>query len=130
MNRWTNVRRAARVDLEALKQAHPIQEVLAAYGVALRQQGRAAVGRCPFHADQGRPNLYAWGDTASWFCFRCALGGDVVRFVELAEGLSFRDAVDRLAAGARAWGRFVPSAQAHPPVPPAKQAAAGRIDHD
>ena len=96
MSRSMNVQHAARVDVEALKEAHPVQEVLAAYGVELRRQGRAAVGRCPFHADHGRPNLHVWADTASWFCFRCCVGGDVLRFVELAEGLSFREAVQHL----------------------------------
>jgi len=54
----TYTRRAARVDLEALKHAQLIQEVVARYGIELRRQGRSAVGRCPFHPDGGRPNLY------------------------------------------------------------------------
>src|SRR5207253_1071197 len=34
-------------------------------------------------------------------CFRCNVGGDAVRFVELVEGVSFREAVDRLTGGTR-----------------------------
>jgi DNA primase len=84
------------IDVAALKQAHPIEAVIRRYGVDLRRVGRSLSGRCPFHDDQGRPNLYVWPETASWFCFRCALGGDVIHFVELAENLSFREAIDRL----------------------------------
>src|ERR1700737_1248431 len=96
----TQARRAESVDLEALKHARPVQEVVARYGIELRRLGRSAVGRCPFHPDGGRPNLYIWADTRSWWCFRCNVGGDVIRFVELAESLSFREAVEGL-SGAR-----------------------------
>jgi DNA primase len=123
MNRRAIVRGVARVDVEALKHAHPVQEVLAAYGVELRRQGRAAVGRCPFHADQGRPNLYVWADTASWFCFRCCVGGDVLRFVELAEGLSFREAVQRLTGGVA--DRVAASGTVTPPAPVGKRPVPG-----
>jgi DNA primase len=95
----TYARRAARVDVEELKQAHPIQDVVARYGIELRRQGRAFVGRCPFHIDHGRPNLHVWSDSASWWCFRCNVGGDTIRFVELAEGVTFREAIERLAGG-------------------------------
>jgi DNA primase len=88
--------RLAAADLQALKDAHPILDVVGSYGVELRRQGRAYMGRCPFHADAGRPNLYVWSETATWWCFRCCVGGDSIRFVELAEKLSFRDAVQRL----------------------------------
>src|SRR6266568_6072390 len=52
----------SRVDTALLKVAHPIAEVVARYGVELKRQGRAMVGRCIFHPDNGRPNLYGiWG---------------------------------------------------------------------
>jgi DNA primase len=47
-------------DLETLKQSNPLDDVVARYGVELRRQGRALVGRCPFHEDGGRPNLHVW----------------------------------------------------------------------
>ena len=88
-----------RVDTEALKLAHPIEEVVARYGVELKRHGRAMVGRCIFHADGGRPNLHIYADSQSWRCYRCGVGGDVVTFVMHAEDVSFRDAVDRLTGG-------------------------------
>src|ERR1051326_7534072 len=111
----------ARIDVDALKQAHPVEDVLTRYGIELRRQGRAAVGRCPFHTDRGRPNLYAWPQTASWYCFRCCVGGDVVRFVELSQGLGFREAAEVLAGSPAGVSRFAPGPSAHrgsPVVPP------------
>jgi DNA primase len=87
------------VDTEALKLAHPIEDVVARYGVELRRQGRALVGRCPLHHDQGRPNLFLWPASRSWYCFRCSIGGDVIRWVQLVEQIDFRQAAERLATG-------------------------------
>lgn len=89
-----------RLDTEALKQAHPIDDVVGRYGVELKRQGRAFVGRCIFHADGGRPNLYLYPESQSWRCYRCGIGGDVLAFVMRAEQVGFRDAADRL-GGAR-----------------------------
>ena len=83
-------------DVEALKRAHPIEAVISAYGVTLRPMGQALVGRCPFHADHGRPNLYVYPATQSFYCYRCGVGGDVIRFVENIEGIDFAAAVERL----------------------------------
>jgi DNA primase len=84
------------VDTAALKQQHPVAEVIARYGIDLRSSGRALVGRCPFHRDQGQPNLHVYPFSASWYCYRCAMGGDVIRFVERLEGIGFREAVARI----------------------------------
>jgi DNA primase len=89
---------AGWVDPEALKRAHPIAGVVAGYGVVARRSGHALVGRCPFHPDGGRPNLYVYPETASWWCYRCNTGGDAIDFVALSEGLDFLGAAARLAA--------------------------------
>ena len=90
------------IDTDAVKRAYPIAEVVARYGVELRPSGRTLVGRCPLHADAGRPNLHVYPQTASWYCFRCGVGGDVIRLVQLVEGIGFRQAVERLVNGAYA----------------------------
>ena len=125
----TYPRTATRVDVEALKSAHPIEDVVAHYGIELRRLGRAAVGRCPFHPDHGRPNLHVWADTRSWFCFRCNVGGDVIRFVERAEGLSFRDAVERL-TGSGSVGQLAPRSACSQPPSSAARTQAGFDDRD
>src|SRR5262249_35586532 len=75
----------------------------------------------------GRPNLHVWADTASWFCFRCCVGGDVLRFVELAEGLSFREAVQRLTGAPGSERDAVARAVKRPSV---KRAAAHYTERD
>jgi DNA primase len=73
---------------------------VARYGIELKRQGRALVGRCPFHADGGRPNLYLFSASQSWYCFRCGSGGDVLKFVMLADQVGFLEAVEHLAGSA------------------------------
>lgn len=86
-----------RYDVESLRRDHPIAEVVASYGIELRPVGRALVGRCPFHADGGRPNLYVYPESSSFYCFRCAVGGDVFDFVRRRENVGFGEACRRLA---------------------------------
>jgi DNA primase catalytic core len=88
-----------RIDTGQVKRAHPVEEIVCRYGIELRPVGRALVGRCPFHADGGRPNLHVYPGNASWYCYRCASGGDVISFVMRLEGRGFRDAVARLERG-------------------------------
>jgi DNA primase len=91
-----------RIDVEALKRAHPIAEVAARYGLAPRRSGRALVTRCPFHDDRGRPNLHLYpaADPArdGYWCFRCGARGDAIDLVAHLEGVPFLAAVGRLAA--------------------------------
>ena len=84
------------IDTEMLKRVRPIEEVVARYGIELRRSGRALIGRCPFHPDGGRPNLYVYPGSGSFYCYRCATGGDVIGFVERIERIGFREAVARL----------------------------------
>jgi len=92
--------RVGRIDTAALKLANPIEDVVARYGIELRRQGRTLAGRCPFHSDGGRPNFAIFPTTGTFFCFRCCVGGDVVKFVMLAEEVGFLEAVAHLAGAA------------------------------
>src|SRR5690606_37000357 len=87
------------VDTDALKRSRPIADVVASYGIDLRRVGRTLVGRCPFHTDSGRPNLYVYPATDSFYCFRCGIGGDAITFVEQSDGVTFLEAVERLGGG-------------------------------
>jgi len=90
----------SKEEIRALKRAHPVADVVAGYGIQLRRSGRSLVGRCPFHHDQGRPNFNVCCPTDQaddfFYCFRCGVGGDVIRFVRLIDGLSFGQAIERL----------------------------------
>ncbi len=80
------------VDVERIKQAHPIADVIAAHGVALRPTGRRFMGRCPFHSDD-RPSFVVYPDTRSYYCFGCGSSGDVIDFIRRARDLGFAQAV-------------------------------------
>jgi DNA primase len=101
------------IDTTAIKQANPIEVVAARYGIDLRPQGRAWIGRCPFHADRGRPNFYAY-ESQSWRCYRCGVGGDVLDFVMRAEQVGFREAVERLGGASALPRRLQRAAEARP----------------
>lgn len=85
-----------RVDVDALRERHPIAAVVATYGIALHPAGQSLVGRCPFHPDGGRPNFHVYPESQRWHCFRCAIGGDVIDFVRRQEGVGFTEACRRL----------------------------------
>lgn len=53
-------------------------------------------GRCPFHEEQS-PSFHIRPSKGLFKCFGCGKGGDVFSFVEEAEGLSFPEALRRLA---------------------------------
>lgn len=82
-------------DTEAIRHAHPIAETVIASGVALRRRGRRLVGRCPFHRDR-EPSLSVYPETASWFCYGCDAGGDVIDFVARLRGRGFKETVSAL----------------------------------
>jgi DNA primase len=113
-----------RVDTEALKQSNPIDEVVAQYGVQLKRQGRALVGRCIFHLDGGQPNLHVYRDSQSWRCYRCGIGGDVMAFIMRAEDIGFREAVERLTGGQRVSAPAVQRPATYRPNPSSSQGRA------
>ena len=68
--------------------------------VPLRKAGASFKGLCPFHTEK-TPSFHVNRDKGFFHCFGCGAGGDVVKFVELQEKLSFPDAVRQL--GAPIW---------------------------
>src|SRR5262249_59749206 len=66
----------------------------------LRNAGGGSLkGLCPFH-DEKTPSFNVTPARGLWYCFSCADGGDVIKFVEKVDNLSFPEAVERLAARA------------------------------
>lgn len=85
-----------RADLDALKRATDLVAVVTEAGIVLRRRGRTYFGRCPFHAE--RTASFAVSRAAGLYhCFGCGAGGDVIRFVERTQQVSFPEAVRRLA---------------------------------
>ena len=85
------------VDIAALKERHPLGEVVEAAGVRLRGRGRVRQGVCPFHEEE-QGSFTVYGDSQRWYCFGCGEGGDALDFLQRAEGLSLAEAIRRLDA--------------------------------
>lgn len=64
--------------------------------VPLKQAGSTYKGLCPFHREK-TPSFHVNRDKGFFHCFGCSTGGDVLKFVELYEKLSFPEAVASLA---------------------------------
>ena len=123
----------ANVDIPALKARHPLGDTVEAAGVRLRGRGRVRQGVCPFH-DEVEGSFTVYADSERFYCFGCGLGGDVLDFIQQAEGLSLPDAIARLdgspglapRAAVRPAGTRRKSA-ALPPRDPALLTAAARF---
>ncbi|MBR0659045.1 DNA primase [Neoroseomonas oryzicola] len=63
----------------------------------LAKSGRNWKGCCPFHGEK-TPSFYVYDD--HFHCFGCGAHGDAITFVMRADGASFPEAVERLAAEA------------------------------
>jgi len=86
-------------DIAAVRERSPIDEVVGEY-LQLRNAGGGSLkGLCPFH-DEKTPSFNVTPARGLFYCFSCAEGGDVIKFVQKIDGLSFVEAVERLAGRA------------------------------
>lgn len=86
---------AGGYDLEEIRQRADIVEIISPH-VTLRKAGRRLVGLCPFHQEK-TPSFTVDPESGLWHCFGCKAGGDLFRFVEMIEKVTFREAVELLA---------------------------------
>src|ERR1700683_2632515 len=87
-------------DIAVVRERSAIDEVVGEY-LQLRTAGGGSLkGLCPFH-DEKTPSFNVTPARAAWYCFSCPEGGDVIKFVQRIENLSFAEAVERLAGPAR-----------------------------
>ena len=90
--------------LDELKTRLNVAEVVGRR-VRLTRKGREYSGLCPFHSEK-TPSFTVNDQKGFYHCFGCQAHGDAIKFVCETEGLSFREAVERLAGEA---GLSVPS---------------------
>src|SRR5271169_6880477 len=86
-------------DIAAVRERSPIDEVVGEYLQLKNAGGGSLKGLCPFH-DEKTPSFNVTPARGLFYCFSCAEGGDVIKFVQKIDGLSFIEAVERLAGRA------------------------------
>ncbi|MCD6727661.1 MAG: DNA primase [Solirubrobacteraceae bacterium] len=87
--------RYSEESIERVRQAVDMLDLVGAR-TELRRAGQQWMGACPFH-DERTPSFSVDAESKVFHCFGCGEGGDLFRFVELTEGLGFREAVEHLA---------------------------------
>jgi DNA primase len=84
-------------DIEEVKARVNIADVVSDY-VALKPAGVGSLkGLCPFH-DEKSPSFTVKPNDGFYKCFGCGEGGDVYKFLQHLESISFYEAVEKLAS--------------------------------
>lgn len=84
-------------DIEEVKTRVNIADVIGEY-VSLRPASAGSLkGLCPFH-DEKSPSFNVRPAQGFYHCFGCGEGGDVYKFIQQLDQLSFTEAVEKLAA--------------------------------
>jgi DNA primase len=112
-----------KADIEAIKAANPILDVLRDLGIPA-QNNRIRCLKPENHAHGDRtPSVSIWPDRGQFKCWVCAdVKGDVIDLVRLARGCTFREALEFLGRNSLGTAPLPPLRQgraAPPPPPPA-----------
>lgn len=84
-------------DVEEIRRRADLVDVIGTY-VTLKRAGNVYKGLCPFHNEK-TPSFQVNPDRGLWYCFgQCSEGGDVFKFVQKIENLTFRETLERLAS--------------------------------
>lgn len=87
---------AARIDVDGLKAAISLEDLIRSCGVDLKRQGSEWRALCPFHSEK-TPSFTVTPKTQLYYCLGCAAGGDHIQFLRDYHGLGFKDAAHMLA---------------------------------
>ena len=119
---------ADRSDIDEVRTRIDLVSVVERY-VTLKRAGRQLKGLCPFHQEK-TPSFVVSPDIGRWMCFgSCGEGGDVFKFVQKIENLSFPEALERLAlqAGVTLTSRQPRSGEAPTPGVPSEAGQKDRL---
>ena len=81
--------------IDQILKASSLVEVIEGY-LPLKQAGKYFRALCPFHSEK-TPSFTVNAERQIFYCFGCAEGGDVFRFLMRREGFTFPEAVRHLA---------------------------------
>ncbi|HOV15809.1 MAG TPA: DNA primase, partial [Spirochaetota bacterium] len=82
--------------IKEIKDKSDIVSVIGEYVHSLKRSGKNWTGLCPFHNDKS-PSFSVSDSYGIYKCFACGESGDVIKFIEKIENLSFVEAAHFLA---------------------------------
>ena len=83
--------------VEEVKARTDLADLIASYGIEVKVAGASKKACCPFHREK-TPSFHINDAKGFYHCFGCGESGDAIKFVEKMEGLTFVEAVKKLAA--------------------------------
>ena len=87
----------SKATIQAVLERADIVRVVEQSGVRLEKRGAGYVACCPFHSER-TPSFHVNPARQTWHCFgACQEGGDVLSYVMKRDGLTFANAVRKLA---------------------------------
>lgn len=82
--------------LDIIRSRVDIVRLIGEYVPSLKRAGRSYKGLCPFHSEK-TPSFFVNPDKQIFKCFGCGESGNVFSFLMKQDGLTFHQAVERLA---------------------------------
>jgi len=82
--------------IEEIKARVDLADLVASYGIQVKHAGGSAKACCPFHHEK-TPSFNINSAKGFYHCFGCGESGDAIKFVQKQEGLTFVEAVKKLA---------------------------------
>lgn len=79
----------------AVRNASDIVGIISSY-VPLKKSGKNFSANCPFHLENS-PSFSVNTEKQFFYCFGCQTGGDVIKFVQLIEKITYRESLFKLA---------------------------------
>ena len=83
--------------IEEIKARTDIADLISSYGVVVKRAGATLKACCPFHNEK-TPSFNINVSKGFYHCFGCGESGDAIKFVMKMDGLTFAEAVKKLAA--------------------------------
>ena len=82
--------------VEEIKARTDLADLISSYGIAVKSAGGSKKACCPFHHEK-TPSFNINESKGFYHCFGCGESGDAIKFVQKMEGLTFVEAVKKLA---------------------------------
>ena len=82
--------------VEEIKARIDLADLIASYGVQVKTAGTSKKACCPFHHEK-TPSFNINESKGFYHCFGCGESGDAIKFVQKMNGLTFVEAVKKLA---------------------------------